>query len=93
MVQENLDKLFFVLEIGYLGAWGGGVNYLVYHAPSSLEFKFQNLGTVRGGVNFLLYHAPPHINRISNLNCRDRWGGHKVPAILSSFLRAFSFLR
>ena len=27
---------------------GGGVNYLVYHAPSSLEVKFQNLGTVRG---------------------------------------------
>ena len=40
------------MKIGNLGIWGGGVNYLVYHAPSSLEFKFQNLGTVRGAWIF-----------------------------------------
>ena len=37
---------------------GGGVNYLVYHAPSSLEFKFPNLGTVRGACIFC-YITPP----------------------------------
>ena len=43
-----LYKKKFSFETWKFMDMGGGVNYLVYHAPSSLEFKFPNLGTVRG---------------------------------------------
>ena len=43
-----LYKFFFSFETWKFMDMVGGVNYLVYHAPPSLEFKFENLGTVRG---------------------------------------------
>ena len=60
MVQENLDKLFFVLEIGYLGAWGGGVNYLVYHAPPPIpRIQISKSRDSQGGREFSAISRPP----------------------------------